>query len=90
MILDHYDVILVSYRGPTPFERPQRQQGQHISVKLTPLGPTPFAEQIWSDRHFFFRILIAISYDLRTFGISRAFSDGIRAGNAVRDSLTVK
>jgi hypothetical protein len=34
--------------------------------------------------------LIGISYDLWTFGIPRAFSDGIRAGNAVRLQLEVK
>ena len=27
----------------------------------------------WSDRHFFFRVLIGISYDLKTFAIPRAF-----------------
>ncbi len=44
----------------------------------------------WSDRHFFLRVLIGISYDLRTFGIPRAFSDGIRPGNAVQHPLVVK
>jgi len=32
-------------------------------------------------------VFIGISYDLRTFGIARTFSDGIRAGNAVRLQL---
>jgi hypothetical protein len=44
----------------------------------------------WSDRLLFLRVLIGISYDSRTFGIPRAFSDGIRAGNAVRLQSRVK
>jgi hypothetical protein len=43
----------------------------------------------WSDRHFFLRVLIGISYDLRIFGIPRVFSDGIRPGNAVRLKATL-
>jgi FkbM family methyltransferase len=35
-------------------------------------------------------VLIGIWYHLRTFGIPKAFSDGIRAGNAVRLQLGVK
>jgi hypothetical protein len=41
----------------------------------------------WLDRHFFLRVLIGISYGLRTFGILRPFSDGIRPGNAGRLQL---
>jgi hypothetical protein len=44
----------------------------------------------WTARHFFLRVLIGISYDLCTLGIPRAFSDGIRLGNAVRLQLEVK
>jgi hypothetical protein len=49
--------------------------------------PSYFA---WSDRHSFLRVLIEISYDLKTFGIPTAFSDGIRPGNAVRLQFGVK
>ena len=44
----------------------------------------------WSDRHFFWWVLIGISHDLRIFGIPRAFSDGIRPANAGRLQLGVK
>ena len=37
-----------------------------------------------SDRHLVLPVLIAIWYDLSTFGIRKAFSDGIPRGNAAQ------
>jgi len=43
----------------------------------------------WSDRLLFLRVLTGISYDLRTFGISSAFSDGIRPSVAFLKLLDI-
>ena len=46
----------------------------------------------WSDRYFILRVLVGVYYDLRTFGISRAFSmesdPEMRFGSSWGSSLT--